>query len=757
MLACGGSQDRDGDGVPNGRDCGPDDPFTYPDAPESCDGQDHDCDGEVNEAGALGVQGRGFLSLQDALDAAEEDAVITVCGGEHQGPFITERSVTLRGLRPYTLQGSADASVLRSAGARLTLADATVEGGGGYAYSEGGETWGGGVMMEGGALTLEDCLISGNSATYGAGVAITGEGSLTLNNTRIESNTGELGGGVAMVGYGTPLTLQASTITLNTADYGAGLYLQSEGAGVVLRGDPDSALSENTAQITGGGVYLSVAGGDVDVSGLRLLNNQASGSGGMQLVTDGAATLTLTHFEGNRANVSGGGLYYRASGGTLSLDSSTLTGNEAAYGGGLFVELAADCVVTATTTTLDANSASQSGGGVEVFANTSYRVDLSGLTVTGNEAPFGGGVYLGRSAGMTVSNLDISLNEAGVAGGGLYQELNAPGLQISEVQISDNLAPYGAGLYVYLLDSSAALSATEVLVSRNTADYGGGVWLNQYGGAVTLSGLTVQENHALGGGGGLYAWFEGDGLMADLSGSSFQDNSTDGWGGGLYLSGWIGDGNTLSSYEVSVRGVDAHNNSANTGGGLHVDAGDLSLDLLSLTGNSAVYGGGLSADLAQGLHLQEADISANEATVSGGGAYVRALWPGGALSGNGRITDNLAYDGGGGLVLTKSTQYDANPSALLEGLVLYGNEADRGGGLWVGVNTQLTQAAIAGNLAHEGGGVWLSAGTLVLDAVDLGAGKLDNAPDDIALDTETSYSGLGADTAVTCLAGSGCY
>jgi hypothetical protein len=46
--------DKDGDGVANEGDCGPEDSWVYPGAPDLCDGKDNDCDGETDEGAAEG-------------------------------------------------------------------------------------------------------------------------------------------------------------------------------------------------------------------------------------------------------------------------------------------------------------------------------------------------------------------------------------------------------------------------------------------------------------------------------------------------------------------------------------------------------------------------------------------------------------------------------------------------------------------------------------------------------------------------------
>ena len=47
-------KDSDGDGFGNIDDCGPDDPTTFPGAPEICDGKDNDCNNLIDDEGAIG-------------------------------------------------------------------------------------------------------------------------------------------------------------------------------------------------------------------------------------------------------------------------------------------------------------------------------------------------------------------------------------------------------------------------------------------------------------------------------------------------------------------------------------------------------------------------------------------------------------------------------------------------------------------------------------------------------------------------------
>ncbi|MFH1462936.1 MAG: MopE-related protein [Pseudomonadota bacterium] len=53
---CDGSQDMDSDGFPASVDCDDTDAAVHPGATEACDGVDNDCDGQIDEAGAVGEQ-----------------------------------------------------------------------------------------------------------------------------------------------------------------------------------------------------------------------------------------------------------------------------------------------------------------------------------------------------------------------------------------------------------------------------------------------------------------------------------------------------------------------------------------------------------------------------------------------------------------------------------------------------------------------------------------------------------------------------
>jgi|SRR5579859_959446 len=154
-------------------------------------------------------------------------------------------------------------------GAALALSGTTVQGG--HPTLDGG----GGILNDGN-LTLYDTDIARNQA-FGFGGGIDNRGTLAAFTSTISSNqvfSQSIGGGLANASYFT-ITLVATTVSSNTADFGGGIGNFETGA-LTLVG---STLSGNLAQQDGGGLAGVTA---------MLINSTVSG---------------------NRANRNGGGVW----------------------------------------------------------------------------------------------------------------------------------------------------------------------------------------------------------------------------------------------------------------------------------------------------------------------------------------------------------------------------------------------------------------------------------------------------------------
>jgi hypothetical protein len=317
----------------------------------------------------------------------------------------------------------------------------------------------GGGILNGGTLSLTDCLVSGNSATIAfpnGGGGIYNSGRLTVTDSTLGNNSANGGGGIHNAPGGTVM-LSACTLRENTAFYGGGID-NIDGRAKLSAG----TLSGNAAT-EGGGIYT--VGGRLALSACTLSGNTASGN-----------------------TAYGGGLFNAL--GRLALRACTLSGNTAtgnyAYGGGIYTaSRRGDNVTTLSACTLSGNTASGGtigdGGGIY----NRGRLTISNCVLTGNVATAtraSGGAIFTDGHRVTLSACTLSGNAAsGIAGGG------------------------GGGLYIH--HGRVTLSACTLSGNAASGDFGiGGALYNAsyHRRPVTLSGCTVSDNTASTSGGGLY-------------------------------------------------------------------------------------------------------------------------------------------------------------------------------------------------------------------------------------------------------------
>ena len=436
---------------------------------------------------------------------------------------------------------------------------------------------GGGVLNNGGAVTLDNVVMRNNVARGGDGAALTVPG----HNAN--------GGGIYSTGGA--LTLAGATLANNQASGGRGGNHNGQYAGV-------------GGSASGGGLYAT--GASLDISDSMVTSNGGNGGrGGDGYLTTGFTSSGHTYMYytagGPGGTGTGGGLY--VNGGSLTIASSAITTNRA-YGGsgglggsngfGQAGGLYNLGTLTVNDSTLSGNSADY-GGGID----NSGTLTLTGSTLSGNSASTGGGMYI-YSGMVTVMGTTVSGNSAGY-GGGIY---NSGTLTLAGSTLSGNRAYEGAGTYNGYL---ATLTVTGSTLSGNSAMssvYGGGGIYN--GGTLTVSNSTLSGNTAYDSPGGGISSF---GTLT-VSNSTLFDNhaySSSG-GGGIYIySGMV----TVSNSTLS-------GNSAPSGGGI-TNYGTLTVSNSTLFGNSAyfIYGGGIYNDGT--LTVSNSTLSGNTAAIEGGG------------------------------------------------------------------------------------------------------------------------------------------
>lgn len=275
-------------------------------------------------------------------------------------------------------------------------------------------------------------------------------------------------------------------------------------------------------------------------------------------------------------------------------------------------------------------------------------VQLSGVTITGGNAPQGAALYEESCSPLIIDSVVITGNTSTGNGGAIYTQDN---LTVRNSIISDNTSGgNGGAMYV---DGDLVMEGTVVSGNLASGGGGGGAYVK---GDVAISTSTFDRNSAYYCGGGLYA--EGSDGVITITDSTFSDNSAaDCYGGAIDIDG---TNNTVLIANTTITG-----NSAVAGGGVHFENYNLvTIAQSTIVGNDAtstdpLYSGG-------GIHFGNSitEITLSGTIVSGNSSAAGAddisagfsAYPGGAMTANdsllGDVDANVTVTGTGNVMST---------------------------------------------------------------------------------------------------------
>ncbi len=232
---------------------------------------------------------------------------------------------------------------------------------------------------------------------------------------------------------------------------------------------------------------------------------------------------------------------------------------------------------------------------------------LRGVTIRRGVATNGGGVSITNGASPLIEDCIVSENVATVVGGGLYVFKTAA-LTLRNTEVLSNTSHgRGGGMhYTYTDPSGPRLDLFECHFENNesTADNGGGLWI---GGTVVMTETAFVNNRAATNGGGIYQG--GTTARAELIGGRLEGNSAGVYhGGGLaadvvVLSGTQVIGNRAGQYGGGVWANDAqvtqafftNNRAGQRGGGLYADFSVVISGTSVISNTAPQQGGGVGA------------------------------------------------------------------------------------------------------------------------------------------------------------------
>lgn len=585
----------------------------------------------------------------------------------------------------YNLSGngvvSGGTGISLSSGAAMAMSGGTVSGvkvnAGGQSLSmTNGSITGGGVVLGAGSFLMSNGSIasssgigvevdagsftmSGGSITSSAGAGVQVDaGSFTLKGSGSITTSG--GAGVVVnSSSATAFTMEAGSISGNTA--GPGLHITAGTSSLKGGSIAGNGLTSGSVS-TKANVYL--AGGTLNLEGATVSGAGTPASPGHGIYQGGG---NLNIKSGTvSGHTAGSGVY--TAGGSLSVTGGTISGNDTTgNGGGIYVGSSASFSMTGGT--ISGNTATGNGGGLYLAVAATLGAASGGavISITGNSAQNGGGVYGTSPLTLQGSATTITSNQAAVNGGGVYsaQLVTLANATIGGTGLGNSAA---AGGGIYAAASGLTFYSGSIIDNEATTTNGGGVYANDLG----FSGGTVASNSAEEDGGGIYmtggaaispsspsttlevknnnAGQNGGGLYlaagatnSYIHGGSFTGNQAGQHGGGLYSA--VNDDLPIGS--AIFGGTQAGSNTATgNGGAIYLMDSTTTLTGTNVSFNSAVNGGGIY--LAAGsLTADDAMITDNTAVTDGGGLYAAA---GATLTGDTYFWDNAATAGTGSAI-----------------------------------------------------------------------------------------------------------
>ncbi len=265
-----------------------------------------------------------------------------------------------------------------------------------------------------------------------------------------------------------------------------------------------------------------------------------------------------------------------------------------------------------------------SGGGL--FINGDSTVSLTDSIVEGNEAAFGGGIYISEGI-LNLENTKVANNTAQQQGGGIFareEGFNQVMLNLQDSEISNNNAIFSGGGIGSEGGPTININSTTLKENTATGGPGGGAIYtkgeNSDPAVLTINNSIFQGNGAVNsnlGGGAIY----GELAQITINGSSFIDNSLSGdrdaSGGAIFAT---------DSSNLDIEKTDFEDNTVDVtdggSGGAIATANQTTVDIKdsNFLGNSASDTGGAVRLLGSTNNLTNVRFEENTANLFGGAA-----------------------------------------------------------------------------------------------------------------------------------------
>jgi hypothetical protein len=638
--------------------------------------------------------GTGALSATSAL--------VTVDGGN----FVMNTGAVLRNneVKVDTAGNTNNSGGVYVPSGTFTMSGGTISGNAAAYSSSGSYNFnGGGVCASGGTFTMSGGTISGNLVTNdGGGVYVSGV-TFTMSGGEISGNRSKYnGGGVVVMPSGT-LNMSAGNISGNSADAnGDGVYVFGAfnmSGSALIAADNDVYLSN--------GKMITITAALTNTSTVATITPQTYTAGTTQVLTDGGSYLTANHYKFAVTQPAGTLTWAVGSDGYLKNDAVAKR------------ETVIDSVSHIVGYTTLANAILASTGTSATAQDTItiiQNINIAATAVPATQTETAISIPTGKHVKLTVPpNVPhtIKRTESGlgslftVSGGSLTLGGNGSGNMVIDGGAvwtggtptndpghgaSNDTTNGGKTATAVLVDvaSSGTFTMNTGSVLQNNAK--GGLNIGSSGIAI-LNGGTITANHSGSTNGGGISHASTGTLTFGSDPFVISNNRTTGEGGGIKAERAL----TLPA-NLTISG-----NRAETGGGLSTygSYATVTMNGATISGNHATstsQGGGGVALLTSILIMNSGTISDNSTAGQGGGVMVGySPWTGTFTMNSGTISGNSATGNGGGV--------SVNNIFTMTGGTIYGNTASNyGGGVNVGSSSSYTFTMSGGTIYGNSAG-----------------------------------------------------
>lgn len=259
---------------------------------------------------------------------------------------------------------------------------------------------------------IYDCNIYNNTAEYGAGISVESQSDGLLNNSYVIGNDAEISGGGVYIFHANGLSITDCNLMYNTAKQGAGIY----------------TIDSSNIDVAGSDIKYNEAPTIGILDEANEPNSNAVGRGGGIYSWGSDILIVDTHIMYNTANISGGGLYLAKEPNSPQIINCLIANNMAGRdGGGASVNwfarpLFANCTIVSNAARGTFGMEENSGYGGALYCGYYSDSTLLDSIVWNNSAVSGTEIYVGTGfeydqpwpARLTVTYCDVMGGRTGV-------------------------------------------------------------------------------------------------------------------------------------------------------------------------------------------------------------------------------------------------------------------------------------------------------------------------------------------------------